>query len=314
MKVLVTGGAGYIGSHTVRALKLNGDIPIVIDNLSSGHSELVKGTELIMGDIRDSELLEETIRNHKIDSIIHFAANSLVGESMTKPAKYLRDNLDMTISVLEAMVSTDCRNIVVSSSAAVYGIPAHIPITEDDSLIPVNPYGQSKLFMEQVVEWYVKLFGLRAARLRYFNAAGAHPDGDLKELHNPETHLIPLTIRAAFDPSFTLNLFGTDYPTPDGTCIRDYVHVCDLASAHVLALQTLERDKTSFICNLGIGHGYSVREVINAVEIVTGRKVKYLECKRRVGDPPMLVAQAIAARQLIGWQPKYNKIEQMVQW
>lgn len=312
MNVMVTGGAGYIGSHTVRALHESGDIPVVFDNLSTGHRELVKDAELVLGDVRDTELLKNTIEHHQIEAVIHFAAHSLVGESMTKPAKYLRDNLDMTVSVLEAMVQTDCRTIVVSSSAAVYGTPARVPITEDDLLMPTNPYGQSKVFMEQAVEWYEKLHGFRAARLRYFNAAGAHPDGDLREMHNPETHLIPLALRAAVDPGFTLSLYGTDYPTPDGTCIRDYIHVCDLASAHLMALKTLERDGKGFVCNLGIGQGYSVRQVIRAVEKATGRAVKHRECERRAGDPPVLVARAIRAGQLMGWEARYKQLDEIV--
>ncbi len=312
MKILITGGAGYIGSHTVRVLNENGETPVVLDNLSTGHRELVKDSELVIGDVRDTELVKNTIKKRQIEAVIHFAANSLVGESMSKPAKYLRDNLDMTISVLEAMAGTNCQIIVVSSSAAVYGTPERIPITEDDILSPTNPYGQSKLFMEQAIEWYEKLYGFRAARLRYFNAAGAHPDGDLKEMHNPETHLIPLVIRAAINPEFTLSVFGTDYLTPDGTCIRDYIHVCDLASAHLMAIRALERDKKGFVCNLGIGQGYSVRQVINAIEMTIGRKVKYRECDRRIGDPPVLVACATRAKQLMGWEANYKYLRQIV--
>ena len=312
MKILITGGAGYIGSHTVRVLNENGETPVVLDNLSTGHRELVKDSELVIGDVRDTELVKNTIKKRQIEAVIHFAANSLVGESMSKPAKYLRDNLDMTISVLEAMAGTNCQIIVVSSSAAVYGTPERIPITEDDILSPTNPYGQSKLFMEQAIEWYERLYGFRAARLRYFNAAGAHPDGDLKEMHNPETHLIPLVIRAAINPEFTLSVFGTDYLTPDGTCIRDYIHVCDLASAHLMAIRALERDKKGFVCNLGIGQGYSVRQVINAIEMTIGRKVKYRECDRRIGDPPVLVACATRAKQLMGWEANYKYLRQIV--
>jgi UDP-glucose 4-epimerase len=312
LKILITGGAGYIGSHTVRVLNENGETPVVLDNLSTGHRELVKDSELVIGDVRDTELVKNTIKKRQIEAVIHFAANSLVGESMSKPAKYLRDNLDMTISVLEAMAGTNCQIIVVSSSAAVYGTPERIPITEDDILSPTNPYGQSKLFMEQAIEWYEKLYGFRAARLRYFNAAGAHPDGDLKEMHNPETHLIPLVIRAAINPEFTLSVFGTDYLTPDGTCIRDYIHVCDLASAHLMAIRALERDKKGFVCNLGIGQGYSVRQVINAIEMTIGRKVKYRECDRRIGDPPVLVACATRAKQLMGWEANYKYLRQIV--
>jgi UDP-glucose 4-epimerase len=312
LKILITGGAGYIGSHTVRVLNENGETPVVLDNLSTGHRELVKDSELVIGDVRDTELVKNTIKKRQIEAVIHFAANSLVGESMSKPAKYLRDNLDMTISVLEAMAGTNCQIIVVSSSAAVYGTPERIPITEDDILSPTNPYGQSKLFMEQAIEWYERLYGFRAARLRYFNAAGAHPDGDLKEMHNPETHLIPLVIRAAINPEFTLSVFGTDYLTPDGTCIRDYIHVCDLASAHLMAIRALERDKKGFVCNLGIGQGYSVRQVINAIEMTIGRKVKYRECDRRIGDPPVLVACATRAKQLMGWEANYKYLRQIV--
>lgn len=312
MRILVTGGAGYIGSHTVKALYENGDTPIVLDNFSTGYRELARNAELVIGDVRDTEQVKNTIQKYQIEAVIHFAANSLVGESMSKPAKYLRDNLDMTISVLEAMSQTYCRNIVVSSSAAVYGTPANVPITEEDSLAPTNPYGQSKLFMEQAVEWYEKLHDIRAARLRYFNAAGAHPDGSLREMHNPETHLIPLAIRAAYDPDFTLSLYGIDYPTSDGTCIRDYVHVCDLASAHVLALDILERNNKGFVCNLGIGQGYSVLQAITAVESVSGRKVKYQVCPRRAGDPPVLVAKVTKAKVLMGWEAQYRDLNQIV--
>lgn len=312
MNVLVTGGAGYIGCHTVRALQENGDTPVVLDNLETGHRRLAKDAELIEGDVRDTELVKETIAKHRIEAVIHFAAHSLVGESMVKPEMYLRDNVDMAVAVCHAMAQTGCRTIVLSSSAAVYGTPARVPITEDDPLVPTNPYGQSKVFMEQAVNWYERIYGIRAACLRYFNAAGAHPKGDLKELHDPETHLVPLALQAVSDPDFTLSLYGTDYPTPDGTCIRDYIHVCDLATAHLLALKALERDNKGFVCNLGIGQGFSVRQVIRAVEKVTGRPVKYRECDRRPGDPPVLVAKAVRAGLLLGWEPKYRDLEGIV--
>lgn len=298
--VLVIGGAGYIGSHTCRALKSAGQKVIVFDNLSTGYEQLTKGFELVRGDVLDAEALAKVLP--RVDAIMHFAAHAYVGESVTNPRKYFRNNVEGGLSLLNAAVDAGVKKIIFSSTCAVYGEPAKVPIEENIPRQPVNPYGVSKLFFEQALEAYDPAYGLRYASLRYFNAAGADDSGEIGELHDPETHLIPLALRAAAGLGTELKVFGSDYPTPDGTCIRDYIHVNDLGSAHVKALQQLSAGKQSFAVNLGTGTGASVQEVINAVEKVTRKKVPHTKVPRRPGDPPALVANPAKAQALLSWK------------
>jgi len=302
MLVLVIGGAGYIGSHTARALKRLGHTPLIYDNLSTGHDFLTSGFELVRGDILDQSTLLPILR--RVDAVMHFAAHAYVGESVTNPQKYFRNNVEGGLSVLNAAVGAGVKTIIFSSSCAVYGEPASIPIAESTSREPVNPYGVSKLFFEQALEAYDRAYGLRSASLRYFNAAGADESGEIGELHEPEPHLIPLALRASARRGPELQVFGSDYPTPDGTCIRDYIHVNDLAEAHVKALELLQAVQQSFAVNLGTGLGHSVREVIATVEGVTGNSVPLRLCPRRPGDPPALVADPRRAETLLQWKAK----------
>lgn len=300
MVVLVVGGAGYIGSHTARALKQAGHDVVVFDNLSTGYEFLAKGFELIKADMLDAAALAVAMR--RIDAIMHFAAHAYVGESVTNPRKYFRNNVEGGLSLLNAALEAGVKKIIFSSTCAVYGEPAKVPIEEDTSRQPVNPYGVSKLFFEQALEAYDRAYEFRYASLRYFNAAGADESGEIGELHDPETHLIPLALRAAAGTGSELQVFGSDYPTPDGTCIRDYIHVNDLASAHVKALEHLAAGKGSFAVNVGTGSGYSVQEVISAVEEVTGKRVPHKIVPRRAGDPPRLVANPAKVQALLGWK------------
>jgi len=300
MVVLVVGGAGYIGSHTARALKQAGHDVIVFDNLSTGYEFLAAGFELIKADMLDAAALAAVMR--RADAIMHFAAHAYVGESVTNPRKYFRNNVEGGLSLLNAALEAGVKKIIFSSTCAVYGEPAKVPIEENTPRQPVNPYGVSKLFFEQALEAYDRAYGFRYASLRYFNAAGADESGEIGELHNPETHLIPLALRAAAGTGPELQVFGSDYPTPDGTCIRDYIHVNDLASAHVKALEHLAAGKGSFAVNVGTGSGYSVQEVISAVEEVTGRRVPHKIVPRRPGDPPRLVANPAKVQALLGWK------------
>src|SRR5579884_3168301 len=311
MRVLVTGGAGYIGSQTCKALAVQGHEPITFDNLSEGHRWALQWGPLVEGDLSNGNLLRETIVAHDISAVIHFAAHAYVGESVENPRKYYRNNLVNTLNVLDAMVDTGVRSIVFSSSCAVYGVPQTLPLTEDHPLSPVNPYGDTKLAIERALRWYGSAYDLGWVALRYFNAAGADPEGQLGEEHDPETHLIPLALKAARD-SVPLSVFGTDYPTPDGTAIRDYIHVADLAHAHVLALDHLSQSGESAAFNLGTGTGHSVREVVNTVERVTGLPVPLHEVGRRSGDPPALVADAARAGAVFGWQPECSDLESIV--
>src|SRR5271163_1701426 len=269
--VLVVGGAGYIGSHAARALRQRGHEVVIYDNLSTGHAFLAEGFELLRGDIADAAMLSPALR--RVDSVMHFAAHAYVGESVTNPRKYFRNNVEGGLVLLNACVDCGVRRIIFSSTCAVYGVPAKVPIPENTPRQPVNPYGVSKLFFEQALEAYDRAYGLRFASLRYFNAAGADESGEIGELHQPESHLIPLALRAAAGAGPELQVFGSDYPTPDGTCIRDYIHVSDLAAAHVKALEHLQAGKESFAVNLGTGRGDSVQEVLSAVEEITGKKV-----------------------------------------
>ncbi|HVN20245.1 MAG TPA: UDP-glucose 4-epimerase GalE [Dongiaceae bacterium] len=300
MVVLVIGGAGYIGSHAARALKRAGHEVIVFDNLSTGYEFLAKEFELVKGDVLDSAALARVLP--RVDAIMHFAAFAYVGESVTNPRKYFHNNVEGGLSLLNAALDAGVKKIIFSSTCAVYGEVSKVPIEENIPRQPVNPYGVTKLFFEHALEAYDRAYGFRYASLRYFNAAGADESGDIGELHDPETHLIPLTLRAAAGTGPALQVFGADYPTADGTCIRDYIHVNDLASAHVKALEHLAAGKNSFAVNVGTGAGASVREVIAAVEKVTGKMVPHKVVPRRPGDPPALVANPAKAEALLDWK------------
>jgi UDP-glucose-4-epimerase GalE len=302
LAVLVVGGAGYIGSHAARALRRAGYQVIIYDNLCTGFRRLVQGFELVEGDIADRSKLESVLP--RVDAIMHFAAHAYVGESVTNPRKYFRNNSVDALTLLNAAVDAGVRHFIFSSTCAVYGIPERIPITEDTPREPVNPYGASKLFFEHALEAYDRAYGMRSARLRYFNAAGADDSGEIGELHDPETHLIPLALLAATGNGPELQIFGDDYPTPDGTCLRDYIHVNDLADAHVKALQHLEEGGDSLALNLGTGKGHSVLEVIHAAEAAVGQPVRRKIGPRRPGDPPILVADASKAHKLLKWTPQ----------
>lgn len=300
MAVLVVGGAGYIGSHAARALRRARYNVIIYDNLSTGFRRLAEGFELVEGDIADLAKLHKVLS--RVDAIMHFAAHCYVGESVTDPRKYFRNNVTGALTLLNAAVDAGVRHFVFSSTCAVYGVPQSIPITEQNPREPINPYGATKLAFENALEAYDRAYGLRSARLRYFNAAGTDDSGEIGELHDPETHLIPLALLASTANGPELQVFGDDYPTSDGTCLRDYIHVNDLADAHVLALQYLEKGGESLALNLGTGRGNSVLEVIEAAEKATGKPVRRKIGPRRPGDPPVLVADPSKARQVLGWK------------
>jgi UDP-glucose 4-epimerase len=306
--ILVTGGAGYIGSHAVLALQRAGYAVVVLDNLVYGHQEIaetVLKVELIVGDTGDRALLDSLFSSRQIDAVMHFAAYAYVGESVQHPDKYYRNNVVGTLTLLEAMQAAGINKFVFSSTCATYGEPQTIPIPEDHSQNPINPYGMSKLMVEKILADFDRAYNLKSTIFRYFNAAGADPTGLLGEDHNPETHLIPLTLLTALGKRESIAIFGTDYPTPDGTCVRDYIHVGDLASAHVLGLEYLLGGGETEVFNLGNGNGFSVKEVIETAQQVTGRNIKVEERDRRPGDPPMLVGSAEKARTILGWQPQY---------
>lgn len=310
--VLVTGGAGYIGSHTCKALKANGFIPIVYDNLSTGFKELVQWGELIEGDVLDTAKLVNVLQLHQPVGVIHFAGSIAVGESVQKPGMYYHNNISGFISLLEAMRKSNVANIVMSGTCAIYGEPESIPISEDSRVRPLNPYAVSKAVMEQMLSDYELAHKFSTASLRYFNAAGADPEGRSGECHQPETHLIPLIFMAAEGEIPALQLFGDDYNTPDGTCLRDYIHVDDLASAHILALQALMQGQRNMRLNLGTGTGYSVKEMIQLAEKIIGKKVPYSIAPRRAGDSPALVADNSLIRQTLGWEPKHSSLEHIL--
>jgi len=312
MAILVTGGAGYIGSHCVKALRVTGRDVIVYDDLSTGHKQSVQGAPLVRADLRDTRRLEATLRRHKVTSVIHFAAKSLVGESMKDPQLYYDNNVAGTLSLLAAMRGARVGEIVFSSSAATYGEPEKVPITEDAVQKPTNVYGRTKLLMEQILRDFEAAYGLRWMALRYFNVAGADESGEIGEDHRPETHLIPIVFQTLLGQRDHLDLYGTDYPTPDGTCIRDYIHVTDLIDAHLLALKRLESGGLSRAYNLGNGHGFSNREIIQTVERVTGKKVKVTETGRRAGDPAVLVASSERAAAELAWQPQHAQLDEIV--
>jgi len=303
-RILVTGGAGYIGSHCCKALAAAGFEPVVFDNLHMGHREAVRWGPLIEGDMRDAEALKAAVREARPDAIMHFGALALVGESTAHPERYYAVNVGGTLNLLEAMQRTGVARLVFSSTCATYGEPDRVPITEDTPKRPINPYGATKLACERMMEDFDAAHGLRSVRLRYFNAAGADPEGEIGEWHDPETHLIPLVLVAALGRRPAISIFGTDYPTPDGTALRDYIHVMDLAEAHLAALRHLLAGGASAAVNLGTGNGASVREVIQTVESVTGRKVPVSEEPRRAGDPPALIADPSRAQKLLKWRAR----------
>ena len=312
--VLVTGGAGYIGSHVCKALARAGYVPLVADDLSTGHRDAVRWGPLAEVDLRERGALDDALAAHRPVAAIHLAASAYVGESIADPGKYWRNNVVGMINLLDSLRAHDVRRLVFSSSCATYGVPPDVPIGEATAQHPTNPYGRTKLVGERIIVDYAAAYGMDAAMLRYFNVCGADPDGEIGENHDPETHLIPRALMAATGEIDALEVFGDDYPTPDGTCIRDYVHVADLADAHVAALRRLQAGEPGFACNVGIGSGFSVREVIAAVERVTGRKVPVRVGPRRGGDgdPPELVADAARCRALLGFAPRFTDLEAMI--
>jgi UDP-glucose-4-epimerase GalE len=310
--ILVTGGAGYIGSHCCKALVAAGHRPVVLDNLVCGHREAVRWGPLEEGDLANRDWLGEMFARHRPAAVIHFAAYAYVGESVSEPGKYYANNTVAALGLIEAMCAAGVDKLVFSSTCATYGIPELVPIAETALQRPINPYGRSKLMVEQILEDFDRAHGLKAIALRYFNAAGADPDGELGESHDPETHLIPLALDAAAGRRTELSIFGNDYPTPDGTCIRDYVHVTDLAEAHVQALRLLLDGGGSDRINIGTGKGTSIRGVLEAIERVTGHPVPHFVGPRREGDPPSLVADPARANTILGWQPRYSDLETIV--
>lgn len=313
MAILVTGGAGYIGSHCVRKLVEDGHSVVVIDDLTTGHEDAAGGARFYKGSLTDEAFVKNVFDSEDVEAVIHFAASSLVGESCVNPGKYFKNNVLSSVALAEAMVAHNVKYLVFSSTAAVYGEPEKTPITEDDPTNPTNPYGESKLMIERIMGWYRDIFGLSFCPLRYFNVAGAWPDGSLGENHSPETHLIPIVLEAALGKREGVTVFGSDYPTPDGTCLRDYIHVLDLIDAHLLALDYLKNGGESTVFNLGLGRGFSVMEIIEAAGKVTGREIPVTIGERRAGDPSVLVASGDKARTVLGWKPKYTKPETIIE-
>ena len=316
--MLVVGGAGYIGSHMVKHLANRGYAPVVLDNLSTGHAESARFGQLVVGDLADQALLDQLFSEHKFAAVMHFAAASLVGESMVDPAKYYRNNVSNTLNLLDAMVKHGVKDFIFSSTAAIFGEPQYTPIDEAHPKNPINPYGASKLMIERILEDYAAAYGLNSVSLRYFNACGADPEGDLGELHDPETHLIPLVLQAASGRRDCIKIFGSDYPTPDGTCVRDYIHIVDLCQAHHKALEKLLDQSLSGAqgFNLGNGNGFSVKEVIETARAVVsndGKTITVDKAERRPGDPAVLVADAKAAKAQLNWQSNYAKLSEMVE-
>jgi UDP-glucose 4-epimerase len=313
--ILVTGGAGYIGSHAVLVLQRAGYEVIVLDNLVHGHREFVENVlqvKLIVGDTSDRALLDNLFATYPIAAVMHFAAYIAVGESVAKPAEYYHNNVVGTLTLLEAMVAASIKSFVFSSTCALYGVPKTIPLVEDHPQDPISPYAVTKQMVERILADFDTAYNLKSVSFRYFNAAGAEPNGLLGEDHSPETHLIPLVLLTALGKRESVSIFGTDYPTKDGTCIRDYIHVMDLAQAHVLGLEYLLQGGESQAFNLGNGNGFSVREVIETAKLVAGREIKTIECDRRPGDPPVLVGSSDKARNILGWQPQYSDLKQII--
>ena len=313
MNILVVGGAGYIGSHMVKCLIQGGHHVMVLDNLSTGYEDAVLTKTFFKLDMADSKALTEIFRTYPIDAVFHFASFIQVGESVTDPAKYYRNNVASTLTLLDVMVEYNIKRFVFSSTAAVFGNPCYTPIDEEHPKNPINPYGQSKLVVERILEDYDRAYGLKWVSLRYFNAAGADPQGELGERHIPETHLIPLVLQAASGRRDAISVFGRDYDTPDGTCVRDYIHINDLADAHMKAMEYLKMTDKSQAFNLGNGKGFSVNEIIQAVEDVTGKKITVKFEGRRAGDPPVLVADASLANKILKWTPQYTNIKDIIQ-
>lgn len=313
MSVLVCGGAGYIGSHTVAELLDRGENVVIADNLQKGHKEAVLGGKLMIGDLRDSDFLDKVFTENDIESVIQFAADSLVGESVGDPLKYYNNNVVSTLCLLTKMKQYGVDKIVFSSTAAVYGEPKNVPIMETDPTVPTNPYGETKLSVEKALRWCYEAYDIKYTALRYFNAAGAHISGKIGEDHNPESHLIPIILQAALGKRECITIFGDDYNTEDGTCVRDYIHVTDLADAHILALNKMRKDGKSNIYNLGNGNGFSVKEVVDIAREVTGVDIKAKLGERRPGDPAVLVASAEKAKKELGWQPKYDDLGTIIE-
>ncbi len=313
MKLLILGGAGYIGSHTARELLDSGHEVVIADNLVTGYKEAIpEKATFYQGDLRDKDFLIDLLKKEKLDAVIHFAAYSLVGESVVNPLKYYENNLYGTKVLLEAMIESSVDKIVFSSTAAIYGEPENIPILESDRTCPTNPYGETKLAMEKMISWAAKAHGLHYVSLRYFNACGAHESGEIGEAHNPESHLIPLVLQVPNGKREFVSIYGTDYDTPDGTCIRDYIHVTDLAKAHILAVKYLINGGESNIFNLGNGVGYSVKEVIETARKVTGHPIPAKEEERRAGDPARLVASGEKAKDILGWEPEIKDLADII--
>ncbi len=312
MAILVTGGAGYIGSHTVMELLAQGEEVVVLDNLSKGHAEAVSPGLLVRGDVQDRGLLQRLLRQYEIEAVIHFAAYSLVGESVQEPLKYYENNVVAAQRLLTVMQEHGIKKFVLSSTAATYGEPRGIPIRETDPTLPTNPYGETKLALEKMLHWCDQAYGIKAVALRYFNAAGAHPDGNIGEDHQPESHLLPLILQVALGQRGVIAIYGDDYETKDGTCIRDYIHVMDLAQAHRLALNFLREKGTGGIYNLGNGQGFSVKEVIARARVITGHPIPSRISVRRAGDPAVLVASAAKAQAELGWQPAYSGLDEII--
>lgn len=313
MKILVVGGAGYIGSHMVKQLSLSGTEVITLDNLSRGYKDAVKYGQLVEGDLGDNTALDKVLSEHKIDAVMHFAAFIEVGESVIKPAMYYQNNVSNTQILLDAMVRHNVEYFIFSSTAAIFGEPEYTPIDEAHTKAPINPYGRSKLMVEHILEDYDAAYGLKSTCLRYFNAAGADPDGELGERHNPESHLVPLILQAASGRREDIKIFGNDYATDDGTCVRDYVHINDLCEAHSLGLQHMQTTGKSARYNLGNGKGFSVQQVIDAAKQVSGKNFTVTHADRRAGDPAVLVADSKLARQELGWSPKLDQLETIIE-
>lgn len=312
MEILVTGGAGYVGAHAAKALNEAGYGVVVLDNLSQGHQEFVRWGTFYKGDVGDAALLRKIFTTHEISAVMHFAALTLVGESVTEPAKYYENNVLQSFILLREMIDHGVKNFVFSSTCAVYGIPEIVPIPEEHPRAPVNPYGKTKLAVEHMLEDFSRAYDIRYVSLRYFNAAGAEYTASIGEDHTPETHLIPIVLDVALGRRKEVGIFGTDYPTQDGTCVRDYIHVADLAKAHLLAVKYLEEEGESRAFNLGVGQGFSVREVIEVARKVTGKDIKAVEAPRREGDPPVLIADSTKARSILKWNPEYTSLNDII--
>ena len=313
MKILVVGGAGYIGSHMVKQLALSNHEVVTLDNLSCGYKDAVKYGELVIGDLGNADVLDTLFSQHKFDAVMHFAAFIEVGESVINPAKYYRNNVSNTQILLDAMVKHGIEHFIFSSTAAIFGEPQYTPIDEHHPQSPINPYGRTKLMVEHILEDYDKAYGLKSTCMRYFNAAGADPDGELGERHNPESHLVPLILQAASGRREDIKIFGQDYATDDGTCVRDYVHINDLCEAHSLALTRMQKTGDSARYNLGNGKGFSVQQVIDAAKQVSKKDFKVIVTDRRAGDPAILVADSTLAKQELGWQPKFDQLETIIE-